>query len=384
MDHPADPGGLTKYGISQRAYPHIDIRNLTLEGATEIYYKDYVLAPKFHLLPKALQDSLIDFGVNAGPETATKALQRAVKATPDGKLGPETLGKLARRPLEGVLLEFTVERLHHYLLAILANPSLKTFARGWLRRTLHVFTRTMKTLLLALLLLIPTFVAPVSAQTIPDHRGAVEDIAKRYPEAWACAHTGRACSDDYIKLLASYLHYEVDTRFNLNGKRGNPNDISDDAICFDGVSVKGDVDPTRDNKPVTVLDVIGGAGGPNPTPQWGAVGPATPRPHAACVVPERIHANPSPGPPPPAPTPAPPAPPVIDLSEVLAKLEALVTQQRTLTQSIEALEAHLGRVEEQVHKNGSEVLESKQLLLNPPAYKSSIFGRGLTLRPEPR
>ena len=31
VDHPADPGGLTKYGISKRAYPNLDIRNLTLD-----------------------------------------------------------------------------------------------------------------------------------------------------------------------------------------------------------------------------------------------------------------------------------------------------------------------------------------------------------------
>ena len=33
VDNHADPGGLTKYGISQRSYPGEDIRNLTLERA---------------------------------------------------------------------------------------------------------------------------------------------------------------------------------------------------------------------------------------------------------------------------------------------------------------------------------------------------------------
>ena len=31
-----DPGGITKYGISKRAYPHLDIENLTPEQAKEI------------------------------------------------------------------------------------------------------------------------------------------------------------------------------------------------------------------------------------------------------------------------------------------------------------------------------------------------------------
>jgi len=41
VSDPADPGGLTKYGISKRAYPDLDIANLTLEDAKAIYQRDY-------------------------------------------------------------------------------------------------------------------------------------------------------------------------------------------------------------------------------------------------------------------------------------------------------------------------------------------------------
>lgn len=41
VNNPADPGGLTKYGISQRSYPDLDIRNLSIEDAKEIYFRDY-------------------------------------------------------------------------------------------------------------------------------------------------------------------------------------------------------------------------------------------------------------------------------------------------------------------------------------------------------
>ena len=40
-NHPADKGGLKKYGISQRAYPALDIAALTLDTAKEIYRRDY-------------------------------------------------------------------------------------------------------------------------------------------------------------------------------------------------------------------------------------------------------------------------------------------------------------------------------------------------------
>lgn len=39
--NPADPGGETKYGISKRSYPRLDIKNLTVQQAKLIYYKDY-------------------------------------------------------------------------------------------------------------------------------------------------------------------------------------------------------------------------------------------------------------------------------------------------------------------------------------------------------
>lgn len=38
---PKDPGGETRWGISKRAYPHLDIAQLTLEEAQAIYLRDY-------------------------------------------------------------------------------------------------------------------------------------------------------------------------------------------------------------------------------------------------------------------------------------------------------------------------------------------------------
>jgi lysozyme family protein len=40
VDNPADPGGETNFGISKQSYPDVDIKNLTAEQATEIYYRD--------------------------------------------------------------------------------------------------------------------------------------------------------------------------------------------------------------------------------------------------------------------------------------------------------------------------------------------------------
>ena len=41
VNDPVDPGGETNFGIAKRSHPDVDIKNLTEEGAKEIYYQDY-------------------------------------------------------------------------------------------------------------------------------------------------------------------------------------------------------------------------------------------------------------------------------------------------------------------------------------------------------
>ena len=41
VNHPSDPGGETKYGISKRAYPDVDIAELTKDDAADLYKRDY-------------------------------------------------------------------------------------------------------------------------------------------------------------------------------------------------------------------------------------------------------------------------------------------------------------------------------------------------------
>lgn len=65
-DDPNDPGGLTKYGISQRSHPHLDIRNLNLESAKWIYELEYWKGSGADKLPWPLNLTVFDFAVNAG------------------------------------------------------------------------------------------------------------------------------------------------------------------------------------------------------------------------------------------------------------------------------------------------------------------------------
>lgn len=132
-DHPADPGGLTKYGISKRSYPTLDIANLTLANAQSIYHRDYWQPIHGDQLPPGLDLLMLDCAVNQGPVTAAKLLQRTLRIHDDGIIGPETLSA-ATDAMPGLLDAFAAERALRYEL----NPNEATFGRGWYRRLLRM------------------------------------------------------------------------------------------------------------------------------------------------------------------------------------------------------------------------------------------------------
>lgn len=174
--------------------------------------------------------------------------------------------------------------------------------------------------------------------SIPNYQSTVAALAAQYPAEWRAAHTGGPQTEAFIRRLAWVLHQQ-DARVGLNGKRGNPSDISDDALCYDGVSEKGDVDPTRGGAPVTVIDCIVAAGGPNPQPAWNLADKATPQPHAAWVQPQPVGGEvPGPSPTPtPTPTPAPDCRyQPVDLAPVLARLDALMERMEAIEAEQEA------------------------------------------------
>ena len=146
---PDDPGGETKYGISKRQYPHLDIKNLTKEQAKEIYYSDYWLRAKCHLLPYGLDIYHFDTSVNVGIRRANKFLQTAInQASPtghivvDGIIGPKTLGMLKQLSPGSVLSEYACIRSDYYV-RLAKRKSLQKFLRGWIRRSIKVFAASM-------------------------------------------------------------------------------------------------------------------------------------------------------------------------------------------------------------------------------------------------
>lgn len=77
VDDPDDPGGETFFGISKKAYPNVDIKNLTVSKAKKIYYKDYWIAAGCNNLPTPENIALFDTAVNIGVSKAIKIREEA-------------------------------------------------------------------------------------------------------------------------------------------------------------------------------------------------------------------------------------------------------------------------------------------------------------------
>jgi len=125
---PKDPGGETNWGISKRSYPHVDIKNLTKEGAKEIYMRDF-WQPLAEAHP-AVRYQAFDFAVNSGIQTATRKLQQAVGAADDGHWGPRSAAALAAMELNDVLMKYIGLRLQ--FMTDLSNW--EHAGKGWARR----------------------------------------------------------------------------------------------------------------------------------------------------------------------------------------------------------------------------------------------------------
>ena len=133
VDHRADPGGETKYGISKRSYPQEDIPNLTLDRARQIYWVDFWLKCRCDELPEGIRFEVFDCAVNSGVGPAVRMVQRACSATIDGILGPQTMQALAAMDPARLAMRFNGARLA-FMTDLNHWPA---FGRGWARRIAH-------------------------------------------------------------------------------------------------------------------------------------------------------------------------------------------------------------------------------------------------------
>ena len=134
-----DSGEETKWGISKKSFPSLDIKSLTKEQAKVIYKNGYWKREYDLLSNPNLAIRVFDMGVNSGTFNAEISLQKAInhcggKLTEDGDIGSLSL-KEANNCHQGWLLErFRVERSKYYADCVEERPKNINFLKGWIFR----------------------------------------------------------------------------------------------------------------------------------------------------------------------------------------------------------------------------------------------------------
>lgn len=119
---PDDPGGATKWGISQKAHPDLDVANLTQEEAATIYKMDYWTPCGCDALPYPLDICIFDTAVNCGVLVA----------------------KRIRNEAKGDWKDVLFRRVLYYTLVVDSKPRMLKFFRGWCNRTLALWSEHYK------------------------------------------------------------------------------------------------------------------------------------------------------------------------------------------------------------------------------------------------
>lgn len=151
VNHPADRGGPTNYGITQRTLSGWlgrpasveEVRTLDEATAREIYERNYLAGPRIDTLPDRVVPFVFDGAVNHGPRRAVMLLQSVINqagfgpVSEDGLIGPKTRTAVEKADAEmqdWLLAALVEERRNFYRRIVAASPSQQVFLRGWLNR----------------------------------------------------------------------------------------------------------------------------------------------------------------------------------------------------------------------------------------------------------
>ena len=116
-----DPGGETKYGISKKAYPKLDIKNLSLNKAKEIYKRDYWDRVGCEGLLFPLNLVIFDTAVNMGVRSALKMLDFFNQ------------NQSINYP------ELLLLRIDYYRAIVTSHPNLAKYLNGWTGRVSKLY-----------------------------------------------------------------------------------------------------------------------------------------------------------------------------------------------------------------------------------------------------
>src|SRR5262245_3849028 len=141
-NHPSDPGGPTRFGITivdYRKYVNprataADVRTMSLASAKRIYRDRYWNVVRGDELPAGVDYCVFDYAVNSGTGRAPKVLQRCLGCAVSGRLDALTLQAARAADARKLINAICDERLR-FLQSLRTWP---VFGGGWGRRVREV------------------------------------------------------------------------------------------------------------------------------------------------------------------------------------------------------------------------------------------------------
>jgi lysozyme family protein len=142
VDNPADPGGATNMGVTLATLcqytddPQLgatQVKDMTMGTARAIYRSLYWNPLRADALPRGVDLSVFDMGVNAGTWRSARLLQRALGFTGDevdGCIGPETIGAAVKFDPRALVNDLSELQAAFYR----GLAEFPIFGRGWLNR----------------------------------------------------------------------------------------------------------------------------------------------------------------------------------------------------------------------------------------------------------
>jgi lysozyme family protein len=150
-DDPADRGGRTSRGITQREYdawcrmhksPSGDVWHASQATVEAIYQQQYWL-PYGDGMPIGLDYMYFDMCVLFGPTRATKLLQESLGVADDGHFGVITMDAVMHANPKVLIEGVTAKREAFYRAIEAHDPSQRRFDKGWMNRAKAVRTRAL-------------------------------------------------------------------------------------------------------------------------------------------------------------------------------------------------------------------------------------------------
>lgn len=144
VNHPADPGGATNFGVTQKVYDAYrryhglklqSVRHIASSEVSDIYNKNYWRLVRGDSLPFGLDYAVFDFAVNSGVGRAVRYLQRAVGVEDDSVIGMLTLAAIEEKIKaneEALIAQYCANRMTF----LQSLGTFKTFGKGWTRRVI--------------------------------------------------------------------------------------------------------------------------------------------------------------------------------------------------------------------------------------------------------